>query len=108
MREKESVVITNMCMVTDGSRVLVQDRLDPEWPGLTFPGGHVEAGESFVDSAIREIKEETGIELNLKNIEPFARKSGYYKDWPEEGHLSYARLAHFSSALLGMPNSDRI
>ena len=30
-------------------------------PGLTFPGGHVEPHESFHDSVVREIKEETGL-----------------------------------------------
>jgi 8-oxo-dGTP pyrophosphatase MutT (NUDIX family) len=29
----------------------------------SFPGGHIEAGESPMDAAIRELKEETGVEL---------------------------------------------
>ena len=33
--------------------------------GITFPGGHIEKQESFVDSVIREVKEETG--LIIKN-----------------------------------------
>ena len=49
------------------SKVLVQDRIK-SWKGFSFPGGHVEGGESFVDSAVREIKEETGLEIrNLKS-----------------------------------------
>lgn len=51
MERTESVIFTNMCMIyDDAGNVLVQDRLNPDWPGITFPGGHVEAGESFTDA----------------------------------------------------------
>ena len=61
MVREEKAVFTNMCMITDGEKVLVQDRKDPNWPGVTFPGGHVEKYESFVSSVIREVYEETGL-----------------------------------------------
>ena len=61
MARTEPAVFTNMCMITDGDRVLVQDRKKPDWPGICFPGGHVEPKESFVDSVIREVYEETGL-----------------------------------------------
>ncbi len=67
--EKGKIELTNMVMVEDkkSGKVLVQERLK-SWTGLSFPGGHVEPGESFVDSAIREIKEETGLDIsNLKS-----------------------------------------
>ena len=64
MARKEMAVFTNMCMVTDGKgNVLVQDRHDASWPGVVFPGGHVEEGESFTESVIREVWEETGIRV---------------------------------------------
>ena len=64
----EKAVFTNMCMIYDNDgNILVQDRLNPNWPGITFPGGHVEKGESFVESTIREIKEETG--LTISNLQ---------------------------------------
>lgn len=65
MARSEQAVFVNMCMITDGDNVLVQDRKNPDWPGVTFPGGHVEPGESFVDAVIREVWEETG--LTIKN-----------------------------------------
>lgn len=63
MSRTESVTLTNMCMITNEDKILVLDRNDPVWPGLTFPGGHVEAHESFNDSVIREVKEETGLNI---------------------------------------------
>lgn len=62
MGKLERVELTNMCMICDGNCVLVQERKKPNWPGVIFPGGHAEAGESFVDSVIREVKEETGLD----------------------------------------------
>ncbi|MFR1598791.1 MAG: NUDIX domain-containing protein, partial [Coprobacillus cateniformis] len=53
----EKARITNLCMVYDKKgNVLVQERLKKDWPGITFPGGHVEYLESFHDSVVREVK----------------------------------------------------
>ena len=55
-----------MCMIYDNNgNVVVQDKINQSWGGITFPGGHIEKQESFVDSVIREVKEETG--LIIKN-----------------------------------------
>ena len=73
--------LTNMVMVYDKNtnRAVVQQRVK-YWKGITFPGGHVEKGESFIDSAKREVLEETGLKVdNLKLcgiIDWCHRKSG--------------------------------
>ena len=63
MSRAERVILTNMCMVYDGDRILVQNKVNDDWTGLCFPGGHVENRESFVKSVIREVKEETGLTI---------------------------------------------
>ena len=63
MSRAERVILTNMCMVYDGDRILVQNKVNDDWTGLCFPGGHVEHRESFVKSVIREVKEETGLTI---------------------------------------------
>lgn len=50
-----------------------------------FSGGHVEDGETLIQTVNREIMEETGMELGIETLEPFACALGYYKDWPTEG-----------------------
>ena len=67
MSKSEKAVFTNMCMISDGKgNILVQDRLNPDWPGVTFPGGHVEKGESFHNSVIREVRVASIIRTRLK------------------------------------------
>lgn len=61
MSREEKAIFVNMCMITQEQKVLVIDRKNKDWPGVTFPGGHVEPEEAFVDSVIREVWEETGL-----------------------------------------------
>ncbi|MBR5990305.1 MAG: NUDIX domain-containing protein [Bacilli bacterium] len=78
---KSKVILTNMCMLyrEDGS-FLVIDRKKQDWPGINFPGGHIEDEESIPESVIREMKEETGYDLHS------VEECGYF-EWnvPKEG-----------------------
>ena len=51
-----------MIFSADNSRILFCKRKKPPYIGkLNFPGGKWEEGESFIEAAYRELKEETGI-----------------------------------------------
>ena len=97
----------NMTMVVNGAgKVLVLDRIKTDWPGLTFPGGKVEQGESFAASAIREIKEETG--LSVSSVIPCGMVH-----WADKntGHryieFLYKAIA-FTGALVGETNEGKV
>lgn len=74
----EQAIFTNLCMIRDGEKVVVMERLKQDWPGIAFPGGHVDRGESFTEAVIREVKEETGLTI-------FSPKLCGIKDWYEDG-----------------------
>ncbi len=77
----ENVELTVLCLIQDGNRILLQNRVKEDWKGYTFPGGHVEPGESFVDAVVREMKEETGLDIirpQLVGIKQFPIENGRY------------------------------
>ena len=93
----ETVTLTNMCMVyDDAGNVLVQDKVDKKWSGLTFPGGHIEKGESFVDSVIREVFEETGLTIEKPRI------CGT-KDWLRDDGILLFFIRRINSAVNSNP-----
>lgn len=59
-------------LVRDGDRVLVVRNEYPaehrERPRWGFPGGAREPGETFAEAAIREAREETGLEIEIVRL----------------------------------------
>ena len=68
MSRATSTILTNLCLIEDclTNKVVLQYR-SPErykkWSGYAFPGGHIEEGESLVESVISEVYEETGLTI---------------------------------------------
>lgn len=71
-----------------------------------FPGGHVEDSEELIQTINREIQEETGIKLDVKEAEPFACAIGYYKDWPKEGENRKIEIYYFEIKTDELPNLE--
>lgn len=81
MARTENVELTVLCLIHEGERILLQNRVKGDWRGYTLPGGHVEPGESIVDAVIREMKEETGLTVTspkLCGIKQFPIPNGRY------------------------------
>ena len=81
MNRTENVELTVLCLIEDGDKILLQNRIKNDWRGYALPGGHVESGESFVDAVIREIKEETGLTIldpRLVGVKQFPLENGRY------------------------------
>lgn len=77
----EQVELTTLCLIRKDGKYLLQDRVKEDWRGYTLPGGHIEPGESIVDSVIREMEEETGLTVldpKLCGIKQFPRENGDY------------------------------
>lgn len=57
----------NLVVVVQNDHILLIERNKQDFKGLTPPGGKVEFPETFMQSALRELKEETGlVALNLQ------------------------------------------
>ena len=95
--------LCNMCMITDPEgRVLVQERLPKlsnAWSGLTFPGGHVEPGETVVASVIREVREETG--LTITDVVPAGYIQWYNPNRQSQYFVFLFKTSSYSGDLKG-------
>ena len=94
MERRDQVILTNMCMIRDGSKVLVEEKMGRGVKGIIFPGGHVERHEPIVDSVIREVKEETGLTIQ----DP---KLCGIKEWIEEDGSRYMVFLFRASRFTG-------
>ena len=128
----ERVELTVLCLIENGDKLLLQNRVKNDWRGYTLPGGHVELGESFVDACIREVKEETNLDIKnpkLVGVKQFPGEAGRYivflfkttefsgnlissdegkMEWKEYSELSNLKTVGDLEDLLKVMNSDTL
>jgi len=96
------VELTNMIMIENPvtQEVLVEDRQNPKWPGVTFPGGHIEVGETVTESVIREAREETGLHISNPQLVGL-------KEWPLPDGARYIVFLYKATQYTGTVISSR-
>ena len=52
-------------VVKDGKALIIKRGHEPRKGEWSLPGGHVELGETLIDAVRREIKEETGLDVEV-------------------------------------------
>ena len=61
-------VATGAVFSLGGGVLLVKRAIEPSYGKWVFPGGYVDRGEGIEDAAIREVKEETGLDVRLTRL----------------------------------------
>ena len=103
MSRTTPTILCNLCMVEDleNGKLVLQYR-SPEkthWAGYAFPGGHIEEGESLVESVIREIEEETGLTI-------FNPQLAAVKNWQLENGTRYIVFCYKATEFTGQLRSS--
>jgi ADP-ribose pyrophosphatase YjhB (NUDIX family) len=96
------VVGVSTLVLDQGRALLVKRGKAPLFGYWSLPGGHVELGESLAEAAVREVREETGLDAdNLKAIETLEIVS---RD-AEGGVASHFVLVVFRGEGTGVPRA---
>ncbi len=79
--QKHFLIPSGYIILKDGNKILLSRRFQTGYMDgfYSFPAGHVEKGERFLDCGIRELKEEIGVEVkeeDLKLVQIMHRYNG--------------------------------
>lgn len=66
--EKHPIPMVDIIIEKNDKILLIHRAIYPYKNSMVLPGGHVEYGEIVENAAIREAKEETGLQVKLKEI----------------------------------------
>lgn len=72
--------------------------LSKQWDGYDLPGGAIELGETIEEALIREVKEETGVDVEVGKI--ISCENSFFK-LPGNGKPVHSILIYYQCNLLG-------
>lgn len=71
--------IANAIILKDNKLLTIKRKTEP-WPGMYgLPGGHIKEGENKIEALKREIKEETGFEIEVNESDFLGTEEFEYK-----------------------------
>jgi len=86
MSDNNDIVKVGLGVIIEkDGKILIGKRIGSHAPYYSIPGGHLEPGETFEQGAMREIKEETNLDINdpqviavTNNLETFEKEKIHY------------------------------
>jgi len=104
----QPIVGVGAVIVHDGKLVLVKRGVEPGKGKWSIPGGAVELGEGVRDTAIREAKEECGLDIELVDDKPMDAIDNMIPDEKERLQYHYILLQFLARPKGGTlkPTSD--
>ena len=66
--EGKMKIIVTVCIRDNDKFLIVQEGIPKAYGLWNLPGGHLEEGEGLVEGALREAKEETGLDIKINGI----------------------------------------
>lgn len=101
---KEKIILNAAgVVITKDNKILLQKRSDNNEWGLI--GGIMEIDETFHETAIREAKEETGLEVKLDNL--IGIYHNYDMMWPNGDKAHVICAVYRASIISGTPRIDK-
>lgn len=93
MTQNGIVLVVSVSIIKDGEVLLIQENKPAAMKKWNFPSGRIEHSEDILDAACREVKEETGFDVNLTGT------TGIYNFISTTNH--HVILFHFTGEITG-------